>query len=245
MNPYGAKTNEANIIGPLTFLKILYSELPKTVGCEKCVSVNGKSRKDWCCKELNPSMFYVEFLYAWKEVQNKWNKVRRRELIFRAIENYLRNSLQKGCIFYQDGCLIHSHRPLSCHMYAVTPKEVWKERIDLLKERHGEDFPVHDQCDLVTTEDGREYVSCEDDDKWFGHVRKCEARLGVAQDVLSQHDLPGGSYRTFHDHLLIELFPPEALEALTRYRLTNPAEDDIEHVVDEIIDRLDEPLLEK
>ncbi len=193
------------------------------------------------CKELNPSMFYVEFLHVWKEVQNKWKKSRRRELIFRAIMNYLRNDLKKGCIFYQDGCLIHSRRPLSCHMYAVTPKEVWKERIDQLKERYGEDFPVQDQCDLVTTEDGREYVSSKDDDKWFDHVRKCEKRLGVTPDVLRKHDLPGGSYRTFHDHLLIELFPLESLEALTKYRLTNPTEDDIEHVVDEIIDRMNEP----
>lgn len=240
MSQYGVKTDENTLLVPITALKILHEAMPKTTGCEKCASVYGKERKDWCCMHLNPSMFYVEFLYVWQQVQGEWSKKRRRDLIFRAMANYLRNSFQKGCIFYDNGCSIHYRRPISCRMYGVTPKEVWDDRMETLKKRHGDEFLVQDQCDLVVTEDGCKHVSCEDDNKWFNHVRKCEKRLGVRDDVLMEHDLPGGSYRTFHDHLLIELFPLAALEALTKYRLTNPSEEDIEDVVDEIIDRMDE-----
>ena len=133
-------------------------------------------------------------------------------------------------------CLICS----TCRLYGVTPEEVWDERVELLKNRHGVDFPSYTQCGLVTMDDGCKYISSENDNKWFNHVRECEKRLGVTPDAIHLHDLPGGSYRTFHDHLLIELFPVGVLEALTKYRFTNPTEGDIEHVVEEIVDRMEQ-----
>jgi len=45
------------------------------------------------------------------------------------------------------------------------------------------------------------------------------------------HDNPGGPYRTFHDHILIEMYSPAVLEHLTKVRMTNPSKDDIEETV--------------
>jgi Fe-S-cluster containining protein len=109
-NPYHIVPNDNAFVS----LKVLYQGMPETRGCEKCAEINGSSQKDYCCKELNPSMFYVEFLYVWNHVNNTWTKDEMKQLICRAIGNYLSNNPQKGCIFYKNGCLIHSRRPLSC-----------------------------------------------------------------------------------------------------------------------------------
>jgi len=72
MNPYGVKTTDGNIRGPMVALKILYEGMPQTTGCEQCHEVNGDD-EIWCCKTQSPSMYYAEFLYIWEGVQ-QWEK---------------------------------------------------------------------------------------------------------------------------------------------------------------------------
>ena len=233
MNPYGVDVREDNLIGPLARLKIIYDEIPATTGCEKCEEVNGKEDKHWCCTSNSPSMYYTEFLYVWQEVQ-KWGKQKRKDLILRAIRNYLSNSLHKSCIFYVDGCSCYQHRPLMCRFYGVINKDSWNRRLDVLKDRQKDKFSCRDQCSLVSIcQDGykSDSINPKDEDKWFLDIRQCEKRIGVNGVSIALHDKPGGSYRTFHDHLLIELFEPVFLEMLSKMRMSNPSPEDIDKTI--------------
>jgi Fe-S-cluster containining protein len=228
MNPYGVDTSESNTQGPVCSLEILYESMPATSGCEHCEKKNGEEGKNWCCREQSPSMYYVEFLHVYSAVQ-EWGYQKRKDLILRAIRNYLDNSINKGCIFYDKHCLVYEKRPLVCRLYGVIPKESWKMRWDHLKERQKEKFEAKPQCDLVTSE---EEVTIEMESKWLQHALGCEKRIGVAPDRI--HDLAGGSYRTFHDHLLLELFDESVLEFLTTIRLHDPSQADIDSTVKEL-----------
>ncbi len=114
LNFYGIDKSDTNLRGPITSLKILYEGMPKTSGCDQCAAINGDKNKDWCCHVLNPSMYYAEFLKVWEHVEKNWGKEKKTRLIMRAIKNYLRSDLNKGCIFYENGCSVHQHRPLAC-----------------------------------------------------------------------------------------------------------------------------------
>lgn len=231
MNPYGVNTSETNISAPLVSLHILYEGMPETTGCEKCHEINGDDAI-WCCRTQSPSMFYAEFLFIWREVQ-QWDKDKRFELVLRAIRNYLSNRHDKGCMFYDNECLVYSCRPFVCRMYGVIPTDNWNKRWESLKVRQGPSFEAKPQCDLVDVKDGQT-ISCEQEDKWFNHTKEVESRIGVPNKAIQMHDEPGGSYRTFHDHLLVEIFPVDFLHMLTQVRMTNPSKDEIDKTIDEI-----------
>lgn len=233
MNPYNVSVDDVNIIGPLTSLKILYDKMPTTVGCDQCDLINGDNRM-WCCTKNSPSMYYIEFINVWKIVQNSWSKAKKTDLIIRAVKNYLSNKRDKGCIFFDNGCQTYDRRPLACRYYGVLSEESWNNRVKKIKNRDGEEVNVQSQCTLVSLEDGRKSITDDEETRWFKHTIECEKKLGVSDNVISLHDLPGGTYRTFHDHLLIELFDPSVLEMLTKFRLTNPSEEDINATADMI-----------
>ena len=237
MNPYGVDVREDNIIGPLARLKILYDEMPATSGCEKCREKNGENAF-WCCLSQSPSMYYIEFLYVWREVQ-KWSKTNRANLVLRCIRNYLSNSLSKGCVMHEGKCLCYSQRPYMCKLYGVIHKTSWDKRWTDLRERQKDKFEAKDQCPLVIIDqegyEGKEGIKPEDEDNWFKQISRCEERIGVQPRELSLHDQSGGSYRTFHDHILIELFEPAFLERLTKVRFSNPTAEDVDKTI-EIVD---------
>lgn len=235
MNPYGVDLSETNMSGPTIALEVLYKGMPETSGCKTCSEVNG-SDVDWCCKRQNPSMFYVEFLHSFCQVTH-WSKEKRLELTLRSIRNYLDNSLGKGCVFYDMGCLIYEQRPFACRMYGVTPAANWNKRWELLKERQQGEFSAIPQCPLVSAD--REITDVQED-KWFAHTKESEQRLGVPQDQIELHDDAGGSYRTFHDHLLLELLGPDRMAMLTNVRMTNPSPEDIEKTVEVMRECLNE-----
>ena len=218
--------------------------MPETEGCEKCEEING-DEKFWCCSTNSPSMWYVEFLNVWEKVQN-WNKEKKINLILRAIRNYLSNKTSKGCIFFDNGCQCYSDRPFCCRQYGVVPKENWDKRWSALKERMGDKFDAKPQCNLVSIKGGGS-ITPEQEDKWFEHTKKCERRIGILSHTIKKYDLAGGTYRTFHDHLLIELHTPEFLHKLTTVRLQNPSESDINSfvsVLKEQLEKIYEPTLD-
>ena len=231
MNPYGVDISESNIQKPLISLKVLYEGMPETEGCEKCEEINGDAVQ-WCCKLQNPSLHYVEFLYVWKYVQKTYDKNSRLSLIVRAITNYLSNSSKKGCIFFvnDEGCTIHKHRPFSCRMYGVVPEENWTKRWDALNAEMGDQFDAIPQCPHVKTKSG-EPVTSQQEDKWYEYIKKCERDLGVSEAHIKLHDRFGGPYRTFHDHILIELFDDVFLNKLSSIRMANPSTDEIDKFV--------------
>lgn len=236
MNPYGVDTTQGNLRGPLLSLDLLYEGMPETTGCEKCKEING-DQESWCCLSQSPSMYYIEFLNVWKDAQ-EWDQRKKTDLILRAIRNYLTTNINKGCIFFHGGCQTYTTRPFACRQYGVIPKENWDKRWAKLKEQMGEAFDAKPQCNLVSTVSGKG-VTPDEEDKWFSHTRKCEERIGTNPAAIALHDIAGGSYRTFHDHLLIELFPPQFLEMLTKSRLSNPSKEDIDSTLEELRKSLD------
>lgn len=239
MNPYNIDITQTNLGAPLISLDVLYEGMPKTSGCEKCVETNGDN-VHWCCRTQSPSMYYVEFLRVFKEVGENWIFDRKKELMLRAVKTYLDNSINKGCVFYDEECTIYSVRPFSCRMYGVIPEDSWNKRWEALKERQGDNFEATPQCSMVSAE---KEVTSEQEDKWFLHTKKTEKRIGISSDVVNRHDLAGGSYRTFHDHLLLEFFGEHLMGVLTEARLTNSTKEEIDLLVAELRKQIDEQTL--
>lgn len=230
MNPYGIDLSQSNLEGPLVSLNVLYNGMPATSGCEKCVEINGDN-VNWCCRLQQPSMYYVEFLQVLKTVGDNWPEDKKKELVLRAVKNYLDNSLSKGCVFYDSECTIYIDRPLACRFYGVISKENWDKRWKTLKERQGDSFEAKLQCILVSSE---EEITPEMERKWFLHTRKCEERIGISSEIINRHDLGGGSYRTFHDHLLLEFFGEDLLSVLTQAKMTDSTEKEIDLLIEEL-----------
>ncbi len=230
MNPYYIDISQSNLEGPFISLKILHEGMPVTSGCEKCKEVNG-DEFDWCCKTQSPSMYYVEFLKIFKEMGENWTDQQKTDVLLRSVRNYLDNAINKGCVFYDNGCTVYNSRPLSCRLYGVIPKETWDKRWETLKKRQGDKFDSRPQCSLVSSE--RE-ITPELEDKWLQHTRECEERIGMPKQTIDLHDEAGGSYRTPHDHLVLELLGEEVLAMLTKVRMTNPSKEDIELTIEKI-----------
>ncbi|KKN26828.1 hypothetical protein LCGC14_0870870 [marine sediment metagenome] len=245
-NPYGIPTTNANIQAPLASLNVLYERMPKTAGCEQCQQQNGKD-SFWCCQIICPSMYYVEFLNVWAEVQ-KWNMKKRLPIILRAIKTYLSNKDSKGCIFYDNKCLVYNQRPINCRFYGVISQSSWDKRTTALKERYkdqelSEDFQRKlTQCDLVSNDDGTECIPEDTEQRWFEHTTGCEARIGINPLTILEHDSPKGSYRTFHDHIMLEFVDTVALSQLTKIKMSLPTEEDINAFADALFEKTKENL---
>lgn len=231
MGRYGVDISGQNIQAPLVALKIIYEEMPETTGCEQCPLKNADN-VHWCCREQSPSMYYVEFLYVWEQVQ-MWSKRRKMDVILSAIRNYLRNRSEKGCIFFRDDkCTIYERRPFACRLYGITSPESWQKRWDSLKEQQKEDFKAKPQCNLVSCVGlDTSYLSEEKENHYFGFVRALERRIGINAKIVALHDHPLGTYRTFHDHILLEMFGEDFMTMLTAARLKNPSEEDIDKLL--------------
>lgn len=239
MNPYNIDLTQSNLEGPVVALNVLYNGMPVTSGCETCKEVNGDNAF-WCCKTQNPSLYYVEFLQVLKKIGDTWTDEKKVNLVLRAVRNYLDNSLSKGCVFYGNECTIYLDRPFSCRMYGVISEETWNKRWEQLKERQGDSFEAKPQCTLVTSE---EEITPEMEEKWFLHTRKSEERIGIAPDIVNHHDLAGGSYRTFHDHLLLEFFGEDLLSVLTQAKMTDSTEEEVDLLIEELRKQLNEQAL--
>lgn len=229
MNPYNIDTSERNIRAPIIALKVLYDGMPETTGCERCEEVN-KENAIWCCRFLNPHMYYVEFLHIWEDIQN-WSKEQRAALILRAIRSHLTTVIEKGCIAWDGKCLVYERRPFACRMYGVISSESWEARIAALRQRCGDDVSqFHNvQCNLVSAQQS---ISKEQEDRWFMHTKLCEARIGVSRKAIQAHDESGGSYHTLHDHLLLELFDEGFLTRLSLLRLQEPQPEEVDSFIE-------------
>lgn len=207
------------------FLKLekLYNKIPGTKGCLESIS---KPKKDggcggWCCEFQNPQVLYVEFLYAWKHILNEWNVDNIIELIERSIRSYLSEMPTKGCVFFNKEnktCTVHSKRPYNCRIYGITPEEEFKPRYERLKVLY-QDHPfavIRDQCDLVKTENG-EKVTIEDTTNWWEEIVEIEKNMGIKEEEINDDD--GGSYRTFHDHILLQICGDDIMEKLQNLRI--------------------------
>lgn len=218
-NPSNRKLEEAR-----KKLNELYDSMPETVGCMEHIA---KPKEEggcggWCCILQNPQVLYSEFRNTWREVLLNWSNEDIIDLIEKAIRNYTSPMITKGCIFFDRDsklCTQHKTRPYNCRIYGITPEEEFKPRYERLKVLY-QDEPmatIKDQCNLIKTEDGSK-VTVEQTTKWWNEAVEIEKSIGVPAENIN--DDPGGSYRTYHDHILLTVCSDNLLDNLQAIRLS-------------------------
>lgn len=215
---YGCTQDKKRIENAIKSLEYAYSKIPDTKGCLHHISLDEKDGGcgAWCCQLMNPSVLYVEFLNSWNHVVSNWSDEQIGNLIEASLRNYIFDKKTKGCVFFDKKtkmCSQHSTRPYSCRVYGIVPDEEFKPRYERLKVINPE---IRYQCNLVETEDGSE-VTTKKTDEWWNEVRRLERALGIEDNYIT--DEPHGSYRTYHDHILIHLFGEEYLYQLSLIRV--------------------------
>ena len=204
-------------------LRKFYSKMPKTSGCmenlEKC--------KAFCCRINNPQVLNCEFCYVWDYIVKNWDYSQVAVLIEKCFRNYLSNEFNKACVFLEEGsnlCGIHESRVFNCYIYGITPEEEIRPRVEKFKKMYKDDLSViiRDQCDKVLIDDGSK-LKKEDTDKWWEELNKIEVMSGIKEEDI--HDMHGGSYRTFHDHILLRFIPEDMMEQLSALKIHGSKEE--------------------
>ena len=223
-------------------LKEFYELLPDTEGCLDNINKKGGCNA-WCCRIQSPQLLYIEFLYAWNEVLHNWDISQICELIERAMKNYILGRTTKKCIFFQEKdkkCPIHDFRPLSCRSYGIMPEEEFRPKYEKLKAEFKDVVGaiVKEQCNLIKCINSKikatnkqikktgikvitiapQKITKEVVDNWWNDLYKLEQQLGISKENI--HDNIGGSYRTYHDHLLLYMMPDDILISLQTIRLS-------------------------
>lgn len=235
------KLSEAN-----ESLQRLYTQTPETTGCEYNCS-NGICGAH-CCKNNTPSLFYSEFRYLWDEFR-KSTKEEYIKTVLAAIRNVLSDTLIKGCVFHDPEtlkCKTHETRPLVCRVYGVTPKSVWDKRVERVKELNkdhpdkDEYFSKLEQCNLIKTLDGKSEIPIKKEQRFFRRTQDIERSLGIKKQTIDLHDLPGGTYRTMHDHIMLEIFDSDFLTMLSKIKLQRLSEKQIDSILETISSSLEQ-----
>ncbi len=203
-------------------LKTIYSEIPETTGCLDCIQkpVKDGGCNGYCCSSQNPQVLYCEFMNAWKN----WLKTKSMDdllgLIERSLRNYLSNSLNKGCVFFdkeKKECLNYETRSFNCQTYGIIPDEEFKPRYEKMKLLSKKEigYFVKDQCKVPKTVDGSEFTK-KDIDRIWNNLVNLENEIGISKDKIN--DDFGGSYRTYHDYIIIHVFPEDIMIKLSLIR---------------------------
>lgn len=214
--------SDGRIDGIVQKLLSIYSQMPQTIGCLENIN---KSKEEggcnsWCCNFQCPQVLYCEFINTWRYILKFWSINDSVNVVERSIKNYLSQDIAKGCVFFDKEkklCKIYRTRSFNCRVYAIIPAEEFNTRMNRLIMAYKDRFDVilRDQCNLVKTKDGKN-ITTEDTGKWWKELNKIEALL-VPKDLIN--DKADGSYRAYHDHILLQLFHPNTLMDLTQIRL--------------------------
>jgi len=237
--------NNKNLVKAIDKLKKVYNEIPSTTGCmENIAKTDGC--KAWCCNYQSPSVLSVEFHNVWKHILNIWKPKDICNLVERSLRNYLSSNTTKGCVMWDKNtklCQIHKHRPYNCRTYGIIPEEEFKPRFERLKILYQNDLSaiVRDQCNLVKTEDGSS-VTKEMTEKWWKEMLSIEKKSGVSKENIN--DSKTGTYRTYHDHIVLRLLSDNMLAKMT-YLKIHGNEMDKEQAVNGVINGLRLSLEEK
>ena len=204
-------------------LRKVYSKIPGTKGCME----NLEQCKAWCCRLQSPQLLYCEFTNTWAYVLKHWTVDAIVDLIGKALSTYLSNKPTKGCIFWDSTtklCRCHKTRPLACRLYGIESDEEFKPKYERLKAlyKDNQEAVVMDQCKLVSTINGCKLCK-KDTDNWWNELKEVEQSVGIKKRDIT--DEVGGSYRTFHDHILLHLFPEQMMENFTTVRTLGTPEE--------------------
>ncbi len=179
------------------------------------------------CKFNNPSVLNIEFANTWNYISKNWELQEIVNVFEAALLNYVSPNLSKTCIFFDKEnklCRQHDTRGQSCRTYGITPEKEYKDKQLRLKILYQDriDGVFKDQCNLVKTADGS-VVTEKDTGKWWNDLVKLEASTGVGKDKIN--DGAEGTYRTYHDHMLIHLLSEKTLQELTVIRMYGSMQD--------------------
>lgn len=178
-------------------IESVYRDIPETNSCGEHI---GKCEA-WCCQVHSPSLFYSEFLGTWNVVKN-WDQDKLADLIEKCVRQYFSSKFVKGCVFWDEkskNCSQHSTRPFACRVYGQEPEDEFKPKYERLKVLYPKE-DIRPQCDLVMPKNA---PSKEQIDKWFNEIKIAESDIGINKNLMN--DLVGGSYRTYKDHILLQL----------------------------------------
>lgn len=209
-------------------LKSIYNDIPETEGCMENIAKEGGCGA-WCCQSQNPSVFFSEFLLTWGRVSGNWTKAQKAELIIRCLRNYFDKTTSKGCVFWNSGtklCQQHESRPYNCRVYGQTPEEDFKPRYEKLKVLYP-DADIREQCSLVKSPAP---PTKEQINKWFNEIRFVEHDCGVHHTLHT--DEPGGSYRSYHDHVLLQIGNAAFLQHVSKLRISGTIEQQEKFIVE-------------
>ena len=213
-----------------------YDSLPETEGCMDNI-FGGQKCGAWCCEEQNPSVWFVEFLNSLSNFVFTMDTDRFVKLVEDSLNKYLLIDKSSGCVFWDSEsklCSQHETRPINCYFYGVTPPSEFKPRYERLKILNND---IRPQCDLIRVKGGGKYMAKEDIDKSFEAVRVLEQKIGVPVDNLN--DNPGGSYRSYPEHLLTWLLGEDKMCDLSVVRSSHSIMDK-KKLVNSICDNLRE-----
>jgi len=195
----------------------IYQSIPDTKGCLE----NLPTCKSWCCEHQSPQVLLVEFQNAWGYILRTWTVDQIAGLVEKCIRLYLSRMPTKGCIFWDRDsfkCQIHKARCYNCRIYGITPDEEFNPRYRRFKEAmKGNPLAViREQCKLCQTINGTT-VTTKDTQRWWDQISELEHEFGVKREHIN--DSYDGSYRTYHDHILLAIMPKEIMEDLSRMRM--------------------------
>lgn len=207
-------TDKKNIVKKI---KNVYDTIPSTQGCLENLETCG----GWCCKIQNPHVLSVEFSRTWNYVVNHFGMQYIIDLLELSLRLYISDIPTKGCIFFDKDekmCKIHEYRPLACRLYGIMPDDEFQERYNVLKEKFKDDplADVRPQCNLVETTNGKKLTK-DDTDSYWNQMVDIEIEYGFKKEDV--HDGAGGSYKTFHDHILMRYLPDDIFQKFQGIRI--------------------------
>jgi len=200
-------------------LNSVYDSLPETVGCKDNIAKKEDSCGAWCCREQSPSVWFVEFLNSLTNHIFKMSVDDFIELIQKCLRKYLLIDKGNGCVMWDrdtKSCTHHNTRPINCRFYGVTPEEEFKPRYDRLKVLNNDIKP---QCNLIKLKSGEKFMSKELIDSSFDFIKDLEERIGVPSHFLN--DSQGGSYRSYHEHILVWILGEDKMCDMSVVRSSN------------------------
>lgn len=203
------------IDGAFSKLHNVYKDIPETKGCLDNIQCH-EGCKGWCCEIQTPQLLYSEFLLIWRQISKEWDDDKICDLFERCMLNAVNDIPSKGCVFFDTDtklCKVHKNRPYNCRIYGITPDKEFSHRYEKLKEEYST-IPgavLREQCESVSTADGKEVTSNDTMDWWIRAV-SADRFIGIPADMIT--DKMGGSYRTPHDHVLLYNIPENVLNGL-------------------------------
>ena len=220
-----------NLVSPKTLkqarhqLQNIYNDVPETIGCMENL-YKGAKCGSWCCEHQFPSLYYSEFLNTWNTVINTWSRDKIAELIASCIRQYFDDAPTKSCVFWNKDtklCSQHTTRPLACRIYGQEPHEEFKPKYERLKILYQNDSRavIREQCSLVKTK-GKPPTK-QQIEQWDKEIKLVEEDIGISRSVMT--DANGGSYRSYKDHILLQIGKPIFLNQLQDLRMSGNKEE--------------------